>query len=469
MSSKLVDSPWKMKMVKEIMKILPKFSTENLVKMATLAEKITADEDLKRKARGMREFFATGHPSVLLAKNIIKRLSPQCRDRFIQNFFLNESLLGSTLRAKICQEEGFEPPYFIVISPTMRCNLNCYGCYAGEYEHSFGLEFETVDRILTDAKELAIYFVTISGGEPFVRKDLLDLYEKHNDIFFQIYTNGTLIDQKMAKRLARFGNVAPVISIEGFEEETDRRRGKGVFRKTMEAMDFLNEEGVIFGGSITVTKENIETVSSEKMIDLLIEKGAMLIWYFQYIPIGREPQIQLMPTPQQRDELRKRINYLRAIKPIFIGDFWNDGPHVDGCIAGGRKYLHINANGDVEPCVFTHFAVDNIKQKSLKQAANSPFFRAIRAKQPYSRNLLTPCMIIDEPSVLREVVNKFNAYPTHPGAETVVTTLADDLNEYSSTYHQIADKIWEEEWAGKRCYLLAEEKYRAQKMESVDN
>ncbi len=465
MSKSLIDSPWKVRLVKEIMKILPRFSVNNLVKMAALAERLTSDDDLKRKARGMKEFFATGHPSVNLAKNIINRLSPKCRDKLIQNFFLNESLLGAYRREEILCRTGVEPPFFMVMSPTMRCNLRCYGCYAGEYEQSFGLEFELADRILNEAKELGIYFITISGGEPFVWKHLLEMFEKHNDVYFQIYTNGTLIDEKVAHRLAQLGNAAPVISIEGFEKRTDERRGKGTYEKIMAAMDYLREEGVVFGGSITETRENIELVSSEELVDMLIDKGAMLIWYFQYIPIGRKPKMELMPTPQQRDLLRRRINYLRANKPIFIGDFWNDGPHVDGCIAGGRKYLHVNANGDVEPCVFTHFAVDNIRETSLWDAINSNLFRAIRARQPYSKNLLTPCMIIDQPWVLREVVAKSGAHPTHPGADTIITQLKDQLDEYARAYHEIADPAWEEEWAGRRAYILAQERYQAQQIE----
>ena len=320
---------------------------------------------------------------------------------------------------------------------------------------------------MEQTKDLGIFFVTISGGEPFVRKDLLDLFEKHRDIYFQIYTNGTLIDKRMAENLADLGNAAPVISVEGFEEETDKRRGKGTFKRVMAAMDHLRENGVVFGGSLTETRHNIDLISNERFVDMLVEKGAMILWYFQYIPIGREPRVDLMPTPEQRDMLRRRIEHLRTKKPIFIGDFWNDGPHVDGCIAGGRKYLHINAKGDIEPCVFTHFAVDNIRKTTLKQSLSSNFFKAIRARQPYRQNLLTPCMIIDAPEVLREVVKKCKAHPTHPGAETIISTLAPHLDMYSREYHKIADKVWEENWAGTRAYKYALEKCQAKEVEEV--
>jgi len=467
MASNLIDSPWKMKLVREIMKVLPRFSQANLVRMAALAERLTADADLKRKAKGMKEFFAQGHPSIELARVIINRLSSNCRDRLIQDFFLNASLLGAYRREEVLGEMGFEPPYVIVVSPTMKCNLRCEGCYAGEYEQKEELSFKEVDDIMEQTKDLGIFFVTISGGEPFVRKDLLDLFEKHRDIYFQIYTNGTLIDKRMAENLADLGNAAPVISVEGFEEETDKRRGKGTFKRVMAAMDHLRENWVVFGGSLTETRHNIDLISNERFVDMLVEKGAMILWYFQYIPIGREPRVDLMPTPEQRDMLRRRIEHLRTKKPIFIGDFWNDGPHVDGCIAGGRKYLHINAKGDIEPCVFTHFAVDNIRKTTLKQSLSSNFFKAIRARQPYRQNLLTPCMIIDAPEVLREVVKKCKAHPTHPGAETIISTLAPHLDMYSREYHKIADKVWEENWAGTRAYKYALEKCQAKEVEEV--
>jgi len=436
----------KVQIVRQVMQLLPNFSLENLIRLVSLGERLVDDHRFKQYARGLREKFEQRHPAVLLARDIIQRLSPNCRNRLIENLFINAFLLGTDRRNKLRNQEGYRPPLLFVISPTMRCNLHCPGCYAGEYQQDFGLSFETVDRILTEAKELGIYFVTVSGGEVFIRPDIIDLWGKHNDMYFQVYTNGTLIDQDMAKRLERLGNVAPMISVEGFEKETDARRGKGVYKKIMAAMDNLREQGVVFGASITETRENIDLIASDELVDMLIEKGAMVIWYFQYIPIGRKPAVHLIPTPEQRDGLRRRLRYLRSTKPIFIGDFWNDGPYVGGCIAAGREYFHINANGDVEPCVFAHFAVDNIKDKSLKDVLNSDFFKSIRKQQPYRENLLTPCMIIDKPKVLRKAVLDSGAHPTHPGAETITTELADFLDNYSQQYHAIADRVWETEY-----------------------
>ncbi len=439
------------KLIDEIMALIPKFSTTNVKRMIWMGQKLTNDPEYKQNAKNLLNLFEMGHPAAILIEDILKnRLSPNVREKLIRNLFINSFLTGIDKRNSFKEKEGFQPPQFIVISPTMRCNLKCPGCYAGQYSQDDGLSFELLDRILNECKELGMYFNTMSGGEAFMRKDLFDLWEEHSDMYFQVYTNGTMINEKTADRLAELGNVAPVMSLEGFREETDERRGKGTYDKVMKAMDLLRERGCIFGASLTETRENIEKIGSYDFIDMLVEKGAMVIWYFQYIPIGRYPSLGIMPTPQQRDWLRQRVNEARNTRPIFIGDFWNDGPYVNGCIAGGREYLHINSNGDVEPCVFAHFAVDNIKDKSLKEAINSPFMRSIRSRIPYRENLLTPCMIIDNPEVLRNVVNKYNASPTCEGAEEIITTFADDLDQYAREYRKYADPAWEVEWQNGR-------------------
>ncbi len=382
--------------------------------------------------------------AINVGRKVFPRLNDNCRRKVMDNFVSNAMILGTMRRAAVERQQGLHVPFFFVVSPTMACNLRCYGCYAGMYHQDHGLDRDTLDRIFTEAKELGIYFLTISGGEPFIRKDLLDLFEKHNDMFFQTYTNGTLIDPA---RLAELGNVFPAISVEGYEEETDARRGKGTYARIMEVMDGLREEGVAFGFSCTATRQNVELVSSDEFVEFYREKGCILGWYFTYIPIGRKPDVSLMPTPQQRNHLRRRVREIRVSHDIMVGDFWNDGLLVGGCIAGGRYYFHINSNGDVEPCVFVHFAVDNIRRKSLGQVLGSDFFEAIQSKQPYDRNLLRPCMIIDCPHILRQVVAEAGAHPTHDGAETIITKLKDFLDRYASEYGELADAALIEEYS----------------------
>jgi len=425
-------------------------SDENIIRMIDIANKyFIKSEKVRWEAEKIRRIFVEHQPGAQLAKNTFSRISKQSLDCVIQNFFINAAVIGRQRQEQLRKELNIWLPWFFVISPTARCNLTCVGCYAGNYSKQEDLSFELVDRIFNEAKDLGIYFVTVSGGEPFMWPHLLDIMEKHHDMFFQIYTNGTLITKDVANRLGKLGNAAPAISIEGFEKETDARRGEGTFKRIMEAMDNLRNAGVPFGFSATPTKLNIETLMSDEFIDLMIEKGCSIGWFFQYVPIGRKPDVSLMATPEQRFRLRRRSIEIRNTKPIFIGDFWNDGPYVGGCICGARQagYFHINCHGDVEPCVFLQFSVDNIKDKKLIDVIQSPFFKAFQNAQPYRENdnLLTPCALIDNPQVLRDIVTEFNAKPSYNSSMDVITDpeIISFLDNYSKEYQKLVDPIWE--------------------------
>jgi MoaA/NifB/PqqE/SkfB family radical SAM enzyme len=277
-----------------------------------------------------------------------------------------------------------------------------------------------------------------------LRKDLFDLFEKHQDTIFQVYTNGTLIDEKMVERFVALGNVIPAISIEGLREETDARRGKGHFDRVVQIMDWLKKAGIFFAISTTQTIRNSETIGSDAFIDFLVEKGCIFLWNFHYIPIGRDADLSLMATPEQRARIRERFAYFRATKPLLMVDFWNDGCLTEGCIAGGRKYFHVNARGDLEPCVFCHFAYDNVKEKSLMEALNSPLFQEMRSRQPFSENLFINCPLIDHPDHGKEFALKFAKYFTHEGAEGFFTELSPAIDAYSKTYRKIAEAAWKE-------------------------
>lgn len=386
---------------------------------------------------------------LILGKRALSESSEQCREKAAMNFFYNYLVRGYYLRRDFRRLYGFQPPYLMVISPTMKCNLNCYGCYAGQYSRT-ELGLESVVRLVDEGKQYGIFFIVISGGEPFVWDRLLELFEIESDVYFQVYTNGTLIDESVADQLSRLGNVLPCISVEGFEEETDRRRGRGHFARILRAMDALRRHGVVFGFSATATCSNNELIVSDRFVDFYERQGCFIGWYFNYVPIGRRPDLSLMPTPEQRIHRRRRLLRLRSEHRIMLADFWNDGPMTGGCIAGGRSYLHINSNGDAEPCVFTHFAVDNIADKSLLEILSSDFFRTIRSRIPYCENYLRPCMIIDHPALLREFVGRFGARPTHPGAGALLDDLKDDLDLYASRYGRIADAEWYGQDEGRR-------------------
>lgn len=422
--------------------LLSNTSDEQLIWLTYLAEKIPRKDSYRKKNRWIRESFRQKHPSLDVARRILRESNPIQRKKIV-NFLVNQFLEGTNRRKAFESRTGYYPPRAMLISPTMRCNLDCYGCYAGDYSHD-ELEPELIHRILSEAKEMGISLVVVLGGEPFLRKDLLGVYEAHPDMAFHIFTHGGFLDEKMVENVARLGNVMPAISLEGFREETDKRRGKGHFEKVVQSMDLLNQAGVLFACSLTQTKENTDVLTSERFIDFLTEKGCILIWYFMCVPVGKNPDIGLLPTPEQRNLLREKLKIFRATKPLLFVDFWNDGQLTNGCMAGGRMYFHINAKGDVEPCVFCHFASDNIRETTLLKALNSPLFKKIRALQPYSENLLRPCMLVDEPWVGREMALQYARYFTHPGAETLFSELSCQIDHYAKQYGEIADAVWDE-------------------------
>ena len=188
-------------------------------------------------------------------------------------------------------------------------------------------------------------------------------------------------------------NFVPAISIEGFEEATDYRRGKGTYQKVKRAMRILKERKLLFGASCCYTSKNIDSLSSEEYIDMLIESGAKFAWFFHYMPVGNTAVPELLPSPEQREIMYHKIREYRNSKPIFTIDFQHDGEFVKGCIAGGRSYLHINANGDIEPCAFIHYADSNIRQHSLLEAYKRPLFMAYKEGQPFMTicSVLVPC------------------------------------------------------------------------------
>jgi MoaA/NifB/PqqE/SkfB family radical SAM enzyme len=432
-----------------MVELLTYVSPDTFVKLVILASRLTESKTVNASINAVKEnLVEEGEEgqAARMFKRVMTELSPHCLKTVARNLFINGLLRSANIREEFTKKHGFEPPFTILMSPTMQCNLTCEGCYSGRYIRQKGLSYELMSRILREARDIGILFIVFSGGEPLTRKgDLFKLAEEYHDMYFMFYTNGTLMDDSAADRLAELGNAGAIISLEGFEAATDARRGKGVYQKTMDAMDRLKARGVPFGTSLTVTSRNIEELTSDEFFAHLEKKGVMIVWLFLFMPVGKDPDISLMPSPEQREYLRQRDIVLRSKFPIFIADFWNDAPYVGGCIAGGRDYIHINANGDVEPCVFAHVAVDKILDKSLTEVLEGEFFRIIRSNQPFSENRLTPCMIIDNPHIFREVVRKCHAYPTHEGAEDVLVKIKDELDEYGRRVRALYDPIWERE------------------------
>lgn len=378
-----------------------------------------------------------------LVMRLVEETNPNFLERFLGSFIINAAFVSVQERQKQFKREGCRIPWAILMDPTAACNLKCAGCWAAEYPKTANMDLELLGRIISEGKQLGVYMYLYSGGEPLVRKaDLLELARKNPDCFFMAFTNGTLVDEEFARECARLGNFTLGMSVEGFEEDTDMRRGKGTYRKVIEAMDLLKAHGVPFGFSACYHRLNTETVGSDAFVDLMVEKGAMFGWYFTYMPLGSDSRADLLVTPDQRAYMYHRVREMRDTKPIFLVDFWNDGEYVGGCVAGGRDYIHINAAGDVEPCAFIHYSNANIRDMSLLDALKQPIFREYQACQPFHENMLRPCPLLDNPEKLREIVARSGAHSTQLLDSEDVETLTAKTEEAARAWAPRAEALW---------------------------
>jgi len=438
--------------------------SKNTIKRLTLEQIPTSSEEVLEDKFYMVRAMAYG----ALRAN----WSQHALDTFVKAIFFNNAYFRKVKEMR--EKYGYGPPSFFVISPTKRCNLKCPGCYANAATESDKLPYWVVSRMIREAKELwGARFFVISGGEPLMYesegKGILDLYEENRDCIFLMYTNGLMITDEVAKRMGELGNITPAISVEGMREKTDERRGRGVFDKILKVMDRLYQNRVVFGISVTATRDNVEEILSDEFIDFFFkEKHASYGWIFHYLPIGRDVNFDLMPTPEQRVWMWKRGWEIKKKRKIMYADFWNDGTVSDGCIAGGREggYFHVNWHGDVAPCVFFPYAVSNIKDiykkgGTIDDAIRTPFFEAVRKwqfKHGYLRknkvdgqDWLRPCPIRDHHATAWKIVKEYNAYPIDYAPEG-----GGDENyhrafePYDEQLKRLTQPIWESKYFNKR-------------------
>ena len=371
-------------------------------------------------------------------------LDPGVRKAFFQNFLINATLRGRSVGHALEDKEDINIPWAILLDPTSACNLHCTGCWAAEYGNKLNLSYETIDRIITEGKQIGVHMYIYTGGEPLVRKkDIIRLCEKHDDSVFSCFTNGTLIDEEFACEMLRVKNLVPAISVEGFEAATDSRRGDGTYAKVLDAMRILRRYKLPFGVSCCYTSTNVDVIGSEDYFDWMVDMGAKFCWLFTFMmPVGIGAPTELMVTAEQRKKMYDVVRAFRKTKPIFTLDFWNDGEYVKGCIAGGRYYLHINANGDIEPCAFIHYSDSNIRNKSLLDALRSPLFLSYKAHQPYNQNHLRPCPLLDNYGELALVVKESHAMSTDLEHREDVDSLCEKCHEKAEEWAPVADELW---------------------------
>ena len=380
-----------------------------------------------------------------LLMKVFKELDPAVVKTVFSNFILNANLIGWKRQEECRSRYGCNIPWAILLDPTSACNLHRTGCWAAEYGNRLNLTLEEIDDIIRQGKEMGVYMYIYTGGEPLVRKaDLITLCERHSDCIFLSFTNATLIDEQFVSDMLRVKNFIPSISLEGFEAANDGRRGAGVYQKVMDAMALLKSHKLPFGISTCYTSKNYQDVSSEAYYDKIIDCGAMFVWFFHYMPVGNDASTELLLTPEQRTQMYRRIRAFRQTKSIFAIDFQNDGEYIGGCIAGGRHYLHINANGDVEPCVFIHYSNCNIHECTLLEALQSPLFMAYHDNQPFNQNHLRPCPMLENPERLRSLVQETGAKSTDLQSPESAAHLCEKCEPYAAAWKGTADALWAE-------------------------
>ena len=378
-----------------------------------------------------------------LIMKIMTDINPEVRDDLLKTFVIDANLLAWTQQEKSRKKYECNIPWAILLDPTSACNLHCTGCWAADYGNALNLSYDDIDSIITQGKELGVHIYIYTGGEPLVRKkDLIKLCEAHPDCAFLCFTNATLIDEEFCQEMIRVKNFVPAISAEGDEASTDSRRGEGTYQKVDEAMDLLRSHGLPFGVSICYTSVNSDSVTSEEYIDWLIDKGALFAWIFTYMPVGKDSPTDLMPTPEQREKLYLFNDKMRQTKPLFTLDFQHDGEYVGGCIAGGRRYLHINAAGDVEPCVFIHYSNANIHDSTLLDCLRSPIFMEYYHEQPFNDTYMRPCPMLENPECLEYMVAESGAHSTDLVAQESAEELCAKTKPAAEAWAPVAERLW---------------------------
>ncbi len=401
-----------------------------------------------------------------------KKISPNVKKKLIDVFICRIMIKnGNNNTEEFTKKFMQDPPGFITISPCKKCNLNCTGCFVKDScNASEKLDYEIIDKIISEKTELwNSFFTVISGGEPFLwhskGKDIIDLCSAHPENYFMIYTNGTLINKDKAERIAEAGNITLAVSLEGFENETDERRGKGVYKKILEAMDNLRNAGAPFGIALTATRSNAARILSDEFLNFFFEeKDALYGWIFQYMPIGPDKNFNLMVTPEQRKWMFEREKQIIHDKNIFLPDFWNGGIYSSGCLAGGRPggYISIDWNGNVTPCVFYPYSKLNIKEiyskgGNINDALKSDLMIEIRKwqrnygfekKGKEVCNLIAPCGFRDHYDITYNMLKKIKPIAIDEDAKKILNDKSyfDGLLKYDKEFISLTENIWQNDF-----------------------
>ena len=315
--------------------------------------------------------------------------------------FAAASRKASRTRMKL-EQEGLHVPGFLIASITSSCNLHCAGCYSrcnnatNDAPPVQQLTSEEWLRIFREADELGVSFIMLAGGEPLIRRDIIEAAGQMRNIIFPVFTNGTFMDERYFKLLDDCRNLIPVLSIEGGREITDARRGEGIYDRIQANMKKFKEKGLIFGASVTVTTENLREVTSHAFLDTLMEKGCKLVIFIEFVPVTEEAR-HLAPGDAERAYLKEAMEKLREhYDEAVLLSFPGDELAMGGCMAAGREFFHINSHGGAEPCPFSPYSDVNIKESSLRDAIASPLFQKLQEQGVLSGEHVGGCVLYEK-------------------------------------------------------------------------
>jgi MoaA/NifB/PqqE/SkfB family radical SAM enzyme len=383
-----------------------------------------------------------------LALRILRTTDPRCLGKFLWNFGLKGMLSVERFKRRIRRGEYFPP--FLYLSILNSCNLRCQGCWVDVEAERTQIDLATLNRTINDAKAHGNAFFGILGGEPFMHPELLDLLAEHPDAYFQIFTNGQFITEKVAQKLRQIGNATPLISIEGREVTSDDRRGKKeVFSRTMRGLENALRERLLTGVATSVCQSNINELCTESWLRELISRGVHYVWFHTYRPVGPKMNQQLALRPEQLVEVRRFIVEMRARIPIAIVDAYYDGEGRALCPMSTGISHHVNPRGYIEPCPIIQFAVENIRDGRGVYATmrDSTFLRDFRE---LSARHTRGCVVMERPDLVKELVQRHGARDT-----TMRGTAMTELDQMQPRFSQwlpgaeIPEEHWMYRWAKK--------------------
>ncbi len=376
-----------------------------------------------------------------LATRILRTVDKRCLWKFAWNFGVRGTLAVERFKRRIKRGEYFPP--FLYISILNSCNLRCQGCWVDVEAERSAIDVDTLNRTITDAKKHGNAFFGLLGGEPFMHPQLFDVLAAHPDCYFQIFTNGQFITEKVATRLREIGNATPLVSIEGREITSDVRRGnKDVFNRTLRGLDHCLKAGLLTGVATSVCQSNINELLTEDWLDELIARGVHYVWFHTYRPVGPKPNFDLALRPDQLVRTRKFIVEMRAKSPIAIVDayYGHDGKALCPMTTGVSH--HVSPKGDIEPCPIIQFATDNIRDSRgvFETMRSSEFLKDFRE---LSARATRGCVVLERPDLIKELVLKHNARDT-----TVRGTALAELDAMTPRFSQWlpGEEIPEKHW-----------------------